>query len=722
MSNKSIICTLGPASLQGHIIKRLTELGVDLFRINLSHAPVQEIDELVNLIRQHSEVAICLDTQGAQARTGTFAGGAAQLKFGSIVELVAPAHQGDTTVVPLYPESVLPQLEIDDLLKIDFGTALLQVVETGSSYRARVVSSGAIGSNKAVTAVDRSLSLPPITDVDHAAIEIGLRLNISSVALSFTSSRLDVEMMRELVGEGIRIICKIESRLGVQNLTSILDVADAILIDRGDLSREIPLETLPFVQKDIVRQANQAHVPVYVATNLLESMVTSLRPTRAEVNDVVNTLIDGADGLVLAAETTIGKHPVESVRLARVLINEFESRYSKPANPTPETRSSQLTLPHGGELIERVLTERDVEAVEELPRVQVDEQTMMDARQIATGAYSPLQGFMGLEALEGVLARNRLPDGAVWTMPVLFQLKTGGTFPYGPGENVTLGVGRAAEALFHIEEVFDYGLNELAEKWYGTSDSAHPGVRWLCSGSERFVAGKVDLLASALRHPLPYELTPRQVRSIFTHLRWQKIVGFHTRNVAHRAHEYLQLTALENRHCDGVFIHPIVGPKKSGDFTRSIIIKTYEHLLQNFYPSDKAVLGGFASYSRYAGPREALFTALCRKNFGCSHFIIGRDHTGVDGYYSPLASQRLLDEVGGIGIEPVIFDEVYHCEQCGEHIESCRHGLEYARKISGTAARDALMRGEPLPDWHMREPLSRLILEEIRNGGDVFVA
>ena len=721
MSTKSILCTLGPASLKGHIIRRLTELGVDLFRVNLSHAAVEDIEDLINFIRKHSEVPICLDTQGAQARTGTFAEGVVELEYGSLIELAASPRQGDATVVPLYPPPVLSQLEIDDLMTIDFGTALLQVVQIGSPARARVISGGSIGSNKAVAVIDRSLSLPPLTDVDYAALEIGLRLNVSSVALSFASSRPDVEMMRELVGDGIRVICKIESRLGLENLMPILEVADAILIDRGDLSLEVPLESLPFVQKDIVRRANEARVPVYVATNLLESMVTSLRPTRAEVNDVMNTLIDGADGLVLAAETAIGKYPVESVRLTKALIGEFESRYVTSVAQSRQTPSWQLTPPHGGELNERVIAAWDVQTIEELPRVRVDEQTMMDARQIATGAYSPLQGFMDLEILESVLVKKRLPSGAVWTMPVLFQLKTGSGFPYGPGETVTLSVGDAVEALFHIEEVFNYGLSELAEKWYETSDVAHPGVKWLFSGSDRFVAGNVELLASALRHPMPYELTPRQVRSIFTHLRWQRIVGFHTRNVAHRAHEYLQLTALETRHCDGIFIHPIIGTKRSGDFSRSIILKTYEHLIKNFYPADKAVLGGFASYSRYAGPREALFTALCRKNFGCSHFIIGRDHTGVDGYYSPSASQRLLDEVGGIGIEPVLFDEVYHCEECGEHVEHCQHGLEHSRKISGTAARNALKRGEPLPDWHMREPLSQLILEEMRRGGDVFV-
>ena len=235
------------------------------------------------------------------------------------------------------------------------------------------------------------------------------------------------------------------------------------------------------------------------------------------------------------------------------------------------------------------------------------------------------------------------------------------------------------------------------------------------------MSGKVDLLEGALEHNEPYEYTPSQVRSIFEHLRWQSVVGFHTRNVAHRAHEYLLNRAQADNYCDGAFIHPVIGQKKNGDFSRSIILKTYEHLIARYWPPNKAVLGGFATYSRYAGPREAVFTALCRKNFGCSHFIMGRDHTGLGDYYSPDASQRLLNEVGDIGIQPVLFDEVYYCGRCRTHVQGCEHGLSYRENISGTAARESLSQGKMLPDWHMRESLSRLILESIQNSAEVFV-
>ena len=241
-------------------------------------------------------------------------------------------------------------------------------------------------------------------------------------------------------------------------------------------------------------------------------------------------------------------------------------------------------------------------------------------------------------------------------------------------------------------------------------------------GSNHFVAGKVDLLPETLVNRQPYELTPTQARIIFEHRQWQKVVGFHTRNVPHRAHEYLQFAALAGHQGDGIFIHPITGPKKTGDFSGDIILKTYQLLINRFYQPGVALLGGFETYSRYAGPREAVFTALCRQNFGCSHFIVGRDHTGVGDYYSPKVSQRLFDELGDMLIQPAFFNEVYYCRKCMTHVESCEHGLKHSQHISGTQARMALREGKVLPEWYMREPVSRLILEEIMNGGEVFAA
>ncbi len=677
---------------------------------------------MVSFIRAHSEIPICLDTQGAQVRTGSLVGGGVTLKYGDIIEIVAAPTEGDSTRVPLYPASVLAQLAVDDLISIDFEAALLQVVGVETGYQARVLGGGPIGSNRAVSMVDRTISLPSLTESDYAAIEVGLRLNVPCFALSFANHQRDVELLRSLVDADAQIIAKIESREGLENLNGILEAADAILIDRGDLSREVALESLPFAQKEIIRRASSAGVSAYVATNLLESMVASRRPTRAEVNDVINTLADGADGLVLAAETAVGKHPVECVRMIRSLIDQYEAHTRHPSTNAPLRSPSRLIPPHGGVLVDRVLGEYDIAALRDLPRQTIGEQAMMEVKQIATGTFSPIEGFMGRETLESVLAENRLPNGTVWPMPILMQLEAGDKFGYGPGETVALTHGGDVGALLHVEECFSLDLRSLAERWFETSDPGHPGVGRLLEGGDRFVAGKVDLLAEVLQHRKPYELTPARVRTIFRHLQWERIVGFHTRNVAHRAHEYLQLTALAEHDCDGIFIHPVIGSKKPGDFSREIILKTYEHLIKNFYPPDKAVLGGFASYSRYGGPREALFTALCRKNFGCSHFIVGRDHTGLADYYPPEAAQRLLEEVEDIGIQLVFFDEVSYCQRCETHVEQCEHDANFRQHISGTQAREFLMRGEILPDWHMRESVSRLILEELRNGSEVFVA
>lgn len=433
-----ILCTLGPASLDPQTLKRLDNLKVDMFRLNLSHTPVEQLERLVSLVRAHSQVPICLDTQGAQVRTGDLAGGRLTLESGSEVSLVDKLSPADGAAVALYPPSVLPQLLVGDLISIDYETALLQVVEAGSGYRARVLTGGAISSNKAVAIIDHPVSLPPLTEVDDAGIEVALRLGLRNIALSFANRSRDVELLRSLIGKDAQIIAKIESQMGLRNLKEILEVADAILIDRGDLSREVPLERLPFIQKEIIGQANESGVPVYVATNLLESMVVSKLPTRAEVNDVVNTLLDGADGLVLAAETAIGDYPVSCVSMVRGLIHEFEFQRDPSPSQAYRASTSPLIPPHGGRLVQRVSNDYDHQALGSLPRIEVDDRTMMDVSQIATGAFSPLEGFIGRESLENVLANNRLPDGAVWTMPILLQLPAGAGSSYPPGEELAL--------------------------------------------------------------------------------------------------------------------------------------------------------------------------------------------------------------------------------------------------------------------------------------------
>ncbi|MGH8999284.1 MAG: pyruvate kinase, partial [Acidimicrobiia bacterium] len=299
-----ILSTLGPASLRKDVICGLDERGVDLFRINLSHTPPERVLPTIELVRRYSNIPICLDTQGAQVRCGHMEDGVV-VDRGMRVRLTGEAIVGDAAGFTLWPASVFVGLRPGDQIRVDFGGALLQIDETGDGWAtATVLEKGMVRSNKAVN-IDPHPQLAPITDSDVAAIEIGVAAGIRHYALSFASSAADVEMVRALVPDGATVISKIESRYGVRNRDEIIDASDAVLIDRGDLSREVPVEYVPFYQKAIVRQCNRWNTPVYVATNLLESMVTSSKPTIAEMNDIANTLLDGVHGLVLAAETAI---------------------------------------------------------------------------------------------------------------------------------------------------------------------------------------------------------------------------------------------------------------------------------------------------------------------------------------------------------------------------------------------------------------------------------
>jgi pyruvate kinase len=320
-----ILCTLGPASLRGDVIRALEERGVDLFRINLSHTPPEAVEPTIALIRRYSNVPICLDSQGAQVRCGKMAEGVI-LSAGTRVTLCAADAVGSAEQMTLWPASVFASMRPGDLVHVDFDGALMQVMDVADDHataQAVVLDGGRVKSNRAVV-MDPPPSLGPITDKDVTAIEIGVRLGIRHYALSFASSAADVELIRALIPDGSTVISKIESRAGVRNRDEIIDASDAVLIDRGDLSREVPVEYVPYYQKAIVRQANRWNTPVYVATNLLESMVTNRKATIAEMNDIANTLIDGVHGLVLAAETAMGVDPVGAVDAVMRCIKSFE--------------------------------------------------------------------------------------------------------------------------------------------------------------------------------------------------------------------------------------------------------------------------------------------------------------------------------------------------------------------------------------------------------------
>lgn len=317
-----ILCTLGPASLSARVIEQLDQAGVDLFRINLSHTRLDALEPCIELVQGASAKPLCLDLEGAQVRCGTMAPGVA-LREGDSVRLTAEPVEGTASELALWPRSVFAALRAGSLVTIDFDGAQVRVREAGEDHaEAVVVDAGKVRSDRGVV-VDPAPALPALTGKDRAAIALGVARGIGHVALSFASSPTDVDLVRSLAPEA-HVIAKIESGAGVRNMDGIIARSDAVLIDRGDLSREVPLEYVPFYQKAIARRANRWSRPVYVATNLLESMVSNRNPTIAEANDVANTLLDGVHGLVLAAETAVGHDPVGIVRMVSRMIRAFE--------------------------------------------------------------------------------------------------------------------------------------------------------------------------------------------------------------------------------------------------------------------------------------------------------------------------------------------------------------------------------------------------------------
>ena len=306
-----LFITLGPSTLNKKFLSSINSKYVKLLRINLSHTKIKDLKKIVLFIRKYSNIDICFDTEGAQVRTSKVINDKKQLTRNQIVHInksnISNSH------ITLTPNNIYKKLKLGDTLDIDFNSAKIKVIDENSSrYKCKVIESGSIGSNKSVS-VSRSINIPPFTDKDIKAFELANNLNIKNIALSFTSSEQDIKKLRKYFENDITITSKIESKKGLLNLNKILNEANNILIDRGDLSKEIPLPLIPKKQKEIISAANQRNVPVFVATNLLESMVTKKEPTRAEVNDIYNTLVDGADGLVLAAETAIGNYPTECI-------------------------------------------------------------------------------------------------------------------------------------------------------------------------------------------------------------------------------------------------------------------------------------------------------------------------------------------------------------------------------------------------------------------------
>lgn len=735
MKKIKIIATIGPGSNKPEILERLKDRGVDFFRINLSHTEEEDIEQRIKDLIGYN-VPIILDTEGSQVRSGNAA--EISLDEGTIVRLHNDIIACDSQNIFLKPEGIVNKLQEGDLISIDFNSLLLRVYDSSTIKNGYVlcktVIGGLMGGKKAVQIDSPTFSLPPFSKKDHTAIELAKKYGIKNFTLSFMENPESVLKFRKSYPSAI-VFSKIESKKGLDNFLEIARVSEGVLIDRGDLSSQISMEKIPFIQKHILEKVRELGKEAFVATNTLEQMAFALKPNKAEINDIINTLIDGATGIALTKETAVGKHPVETVNMLSNLIAQFEfvnkSQKNNVSDKLEETdylrteNSPELLVkPHGGKLISRF--EPNYKEILPEKKLEITEENLMDAEQIAIGAFSPLEGFMKKKDFESVRDAMRLSSGLVWPLHITLAVNEEVKNNLKEGENISLTHNNETYAILHLEEIYQVDKEYSSEKIFGTRDKSHPGVKKFLEDGDYFLGGKITLIKRRLCANKLHELTPKQARKIFSERGWSKVLGFHTRNVIHRSHEFIQLEGLKKSLCDGLFVHPVIGKKKSGDFEADVIIKSYEMMIEKFYPSSKVILGTFATYSRYCGPREAIFTALARKNFGCSHFIVGRDHTGVGSFYGPNDSHKIFDKFTQeeLGIVPVIFDKVFYSDLERKHIHEpdfIDHPEENKVHISGTQARELLLKGTQPPEWFMRPEISQMILTKINNGEKVFV-
>ncbi len=373
--------------------------------------------------------------------------------------------------------------------------------------------------------------------------------------------------------------------------------------------------------------------------------------------------------------------------------------------------------PHGGRLIHRVLEgeerEKALERAQKLPKVQLNARQLSDAELIGIGAFSPLEGFMGERDYRSVVTRERLANHLPWTMPVTLAVTHEVAKSVARTNEVALtdGQGRIM-AVMELEEVFEFDRNEEAQKTLLTTSDTHPGVQYLASVGDRCLAGPLRVVNRKDRGDFArFTLDPKETRYLFQHRGWRTVVAFQTRNPVHRAHEYILKCALET--VDGLLLHPLMGETREEDVPAEVRLKCYLALLETALPATRAVLSLYPAAMRYAGPREAIFHAIARKNYGATHFVVGRDHAGVGNFYGPFDAQKkfLHFEAAELGITPICFDATFYCKKCGTMSSSktCKHAPEDRLSLSGTKVREMLRNGDNLPPEFTRPEVAEIL-------------
>ena len=364
--------------------------------------------------------------------------------------------------------------------------------------------------------------------------------------------------------------------------------------------------------------------------------------------------------------------------------------------------------PHGGKLINRYI-QKDPS---DLESIIISEDLANDVENIADGIFSPLEGFLCNEDFQSVITKGRLANDTAWTIPTVLdvdeltsrKIKDAGDILLQNPQGVNV-------AILHVDEVYNFDKEKTSQGVYGTTDSNHPGVAKTQSMNDFLVGGKIDYIQRPEQTEIrKYRMTPKETRESFSQSNWKTIVAFQTRNPPHVAHEMLQKTSITTR--DGVFVNPLIGRKKSGDFVDEVIVKCYETMIQNYYPENRCKLATLHTEMKYAGPKEAIHHAIMRQNYGCTHIIIGRDHAGVGNYYDPFAAHKIFDDYPDLEITPIFFPAFFYCKKCLTYTnqKACPHDVESREQISGTKLRDMIQEGIAPNEFILRPEVSKVIL------------
>jgi sulfate adenylyltransferase len=377
----------------------------------------------------------------------------------------------------------------------------------------------------------------------------------------------------------------------------------------------------------------------------------------------------------------------------------------------------EIIAPHGGHLVQRVATPKEkqefLDQASRLPRVRLSERSLSDLVTIAIGGFSPLAGFMDSDDYESVVREMRLANGLPWSIPITLPVSEEVADSLSEGKWVRLDDpnGRFVGVL-ELTQKYSYNKAHEAINVYRTDDTNHPGVKALYDQGSMYLAGPVWLLEREPHPQFPdYQIDPAESRRMFKEKGWKTVVGFQTRNPIHRAHEYIQKCALEV--VDGLFLHPLVGVTKSDDIPADVRMRCYEIMINKYFPQERVIMAINPASMRYAGPREAIFHALVRKNYGCTHFIVGRDHAGVGDYYGTFDAQKIFDEFdpAELGITPMRFEHAFYCTITKQMatVKTSPSTPEQRVHFSGTKVREMLRRGElPPPEFSRPEVASEL--------------